>query len=86
MQERLERQVKEMESFLDDYGLRWAGFRASDNNEEVLMTSVDPSKTTEQTLAEKNEIYFDVAKFRTSINELNGVAGEGNALWLKEQT
>lgn len=90
---RLKRQIHEMETFLNDYGLVWAGFRADQQDDELVSlegTTVTSSSSTSDTkvaddstvaaaaAATKSEIYFDIKQALLSLKDLNQLAGEGH--------
>lgn len=66
--ERMDKQILEMETFLKDYGLRWAGFRAVQDEEAEKVEELKKER-------DMNEIFFNVDEFLEKLRNLSSIVG-----------
>jgi len=66
--ERMDKQIVEMEAFLKDYGLTWAGFRALQDEEAEEVEELKKERDT-------NGIFFNVDEFLEKLRHLSSIVG-----------
>lgn len=73
---RLKAQIHEMETFLNDYNLTWVGFTDEEGEEAASGAGAGVGGSSGKQ-AEKDEMFFEMAKMKAAIADLNSLAGEG---------
>jgi len=66
--ERMDKQILEMETFLKDYGLSWAGFRAVQDEEAEKVEELKKER-------DMNKIFFNVDEFLEKLRNLSAIVG-----------
>jgi uncharacterized coiled-coil protein SlyX len=77
---KLKRQIFEMENFLNDYGLVWVGYKADQDaaDDSPSEPAISPANSSEY-----KEIYFDMTAMIECIKQLNLLAGESQLKIIK---